>query len=1156
MTAENMDTRSRAMRLLTVDQLCVLLRHALARMRTVTSIEPFLKSVDPILFPAYKDYVFCPMDLNTIEKNIKKKQYGSTEACLADIKWILHNCIIFNSLASKLTSVAKSLVKICKHEMQEIENCPDCYLNAHTKKDSWFVAACRIPHPLVWAKLKGFPFWPAKAMRINSEENVDVRFFGAHDRAWIPTKDVYLYSLEAPVVLKNKAKRGNLDGCIHEVDMFIKNIKDKFGKFQHAPSKVNLDPRKEEEQLKMLYPNCNLPFDLGPRRRARTYSFSGSERSHTATPTPSEVEGAMTEDESQTATEPANDLSHTEVEEDLEQPSIMPEKPDLEDDMLTIEDDEVEFPKVAKVSEVPATKNSSNHDIQTTKPAVAETIAKDSSKEPVKAVSEAITKVTSDRAAASPPCEVSSTTINNEIEKEKGNKDKSQGTSSTETENNQAKAKNITTEVIAETSETVEIEGADPTQDEEEIDDDEDAAEMENNTDNTSAPKKSNEEVTSKADKTEPATSAVQKNSESPENKNQDDLVTVEPEAEKMDTSEVVTDKVAEIASNTTERVMVSEKDKGKPTESAEKLRSDQKASAAVASSEEEIDDEEPELVIEESADDIEAEENVERLTASGISVTVIEKNKQSQPHQQKPKQQQHQKSIVDPEKDLKIASDTAKTNKESMGLSSDISVTVVHKKKIDVGGTSSSGPKISVKKESELLESSKKDIVDVTRKTVRKPSIELEASMTGSNSNNKLPPDPIVTISKVQNNAGAIPGLSSAVGAGTSLLKNSNAPKSSSPALARSSALSSSTVANSSSVASTLNSLASILGQPRMSTAPPSNQPRFAGGRPPPNNIPRNSSPLMMASGPYRPPNSGSPMGPMPNLHPRPLLGGPPSGTPAVTGPVSEQLNKVAGKLVDFMRGTLEELFRELSTQGSPEATIKALQIEMEKMQWRQQQELAEVKHNADLLMMELRQTVEAEKQKVLGDFKKQAEIEKHKAIAETKKKQWCAHCGKEAIFYCCWNTSYCDYPCQQAHWPSHMSTCAQNQANQDEDGNGNDNDHGPPGATSGPGAGHEAVQHFLANSQAGANGPGVASSRSNGLGPQAARGIQVRQGNPMMMPGGPHQFGLSPRMMNQLNAQMTMAAAAAAAGQPPPGLGPRGALAGRMRFPGQYFM
>ena len=91
----------------------------------------------------------------------------------------------------------------------------------------------------------------------------------------------------------------------------------------------------------------------------------------------------------------------------------------------------------------------------------------------------------------------------------------------------------------------------------------------------------------------------------------------------------------------------------------------------------------------------------------------------------------------------------------------------------------------------------------------------------------------------------------------------------------------------------------------------------KLSGGRPPPN-MPRNSSPLMMATGPYRPPNSGSPMGPMPSLHPRPLLGGPPSATPPVTGPVSEQLNKVAGKLVDFMRGTLEELFKELSTQVS----------------------------------------------------------------------------------------------------------------------------------------------------------------------------------------------------------------------------------------------
>ncbi len=130
------------MKLLTVDQLGVLLKHALGRMRNVTNIEPFLTPVDLTMFPAYKDYVFFPMDLSTIEKNVKKKQYGSTEAFLADVKWILHNCIIFNSPSSKLTSIARSLIKLCKTEMQEIENCPDCYLNVHTKKDTWFVTAC------------------------------------------------------------------------------------------------------------------------------------------------------------------------------------------------------------------------------------------------------------------------------------------------------------------------------------------------------------------------------------------------------------------------------------------------------------------------------------------------------------------------------------------------------------------------------------------------------------------------------------------------------------------------------------------------------------------------------------------------------------------------------------------------------------------------------------------------------------------------------------------------------------------------------------------------------------------------------------------------------------------------------------------------------
>lgn len=76
---------------------------------------------------------------------------------------------------------------------------------------------------------------------------------------------------------------------------------------------------------------------------------------------------------------------------------------------------------------------------------------------------------------------------------------------------------------------------------------------------------------------------------------------------------------------------------------------------------------------------------------------------------------------------------------------------------------------------------------------------------------------------------------------------------------------------------------------------------------------------------------------------------------------------------------------------------------------------------------MAEMRQSLEQERERLVADVKKQTESEKQQAVDETKKKQWCANCRKEAIFYCCWNTSYCDYPCQQAHWPEHMKSCTQ---------------------------------------------------------------------------------------------------------------------------------
>ena len=90
---------------------------------------------------AYRDslvIIFCGFS----PQNAKKKMYGCTEAFLADAKWILHNCIIYNGGNHKMTQIAKVLIKICEHEMNETEVCPECYLAACQKRDNWFCEPC------------------------------------------------------------------------------------------------------------------------------------------------------------------------------------------------------------------------------------------------------------------------------------------------------------------------------------------------------------------------------------------------------------------------------------------------------------------------------------------------------------------------------------------------------------------------------------------------------------------------------------------------------------------------------------------------------------------------------------------------------------------------------------------------------------------------------------------------------------------------------------------------------------------------------------------------------------------------------------------------------------------------------------------------------
>lgn len=192
------------------------------------------------------------MNLDILKGNVEAKKYKSVEAFHADAKWILHNCTVYPE-KRKYVSQAKGLLKICRQELLEIETCFECYFKANTT-ENWFTDVCSTPHVLLWAKLRGFPYWPAKAMNVNSQGLVNVRFFGAHDRSWVAIKDCFLYSEEDPNG-NNRKKRNDIAECIKEVDTHIDKLSETFNGFKHAPLRTAFDPNNEIEQLKLILPN-------------------------------------------------------------------------------------------------------------------------------------------------------------------------------------------------------------------------------------------------------------------------------------------------------------------------------------------------------------------------------------------------------------------------------------------------------------------------------------------------------------------------------------------------------------------------------------------------------------------------------------------------------------------------------------------------------------------------------------------------------------------------------------------------------------------------------------------------------------------------------------------------------------------------------------
>ncbi|XP_029470499.1 protein kinase C-binding protein 1 isoform X8 [Rhinatrema bivittatum] len=800
--AECIETQSKAMTMLTIEQLSYLLKFALQKMKQ-PGTEPFQKPVSLEQHPDYSEYIFHPMDLCTLEKNVKKKMYGCTEAFLADAKWILHNCIIYNGGNHKLTQTAKVIIKICEHEMNEIEVCPECYLAACQKRENWFCEPCSNPHPLVWAKLKGFPFWPAKALR-DKDGQVDARFFGQHDRAWVPMNNCYLMSKEIPFSVKKT--KSIFNSAMQEMEIYVENIRRKFGVFNYASFRTPYTPN---NQFQMLLDPANPSIGTVKTDKQEkiklNFDMTASPKILMSKPMLSSSSG--------------NRISLTD----------MPRSPmSTNSSVHTGSDGEQDVEKKATSSHFSASEESMDFiDKNTASPASTKTGQAGSLSGSPKPFSPQASTPVGVKQERTP---ITGSILNLNLDRSKAEMD----------------LKELSESVLQQSTPAPLISPKQQIR-----------TRFQLNLDKTIESCKQQLGIN---EISEDVYTAVEHSDSE--------------ESEKSDTSdsEYVSD---EEQKSKNEQEDGDEKESKMEKESSAKKKPKQPVQA-----------------------DIKEEGKSTPPAAENIEPPVKEKPNTSTEKDDSEKI----KSLPHPTKEKLKGKDDTDSPTVRLGLDSDSESELV----IDLGEDHSGREGRKNKKDSKEL-------------PTKQPEAVQQKEITQSTSTSTI------------------------------TLVTSTQP------------------------------VSMVTSSGSMTTL---------------------STPI----------NADLPIA-------------------TASADVAADIAKYTSKMMDAIKGTMTEIYNDLSknTTGNTIAEIRRLRIEIEKLQWLHQQELAEMKHNLELTMAEMRQSLEQERDRLIAEVKKQMEIEKQQAVDETKKKQWCANCKKEAIFYCCWNTSYCDYPCQQAHWPEHMKSCTQ---------------------------------------------------------------------------------------------------------------------------------
>uniref|UniRef100_A0A8D0DAQ7 Zinc finger MYND-type containing 8 n=1 Tax=Sander lucioperca TaxID=283035 RepID=A0A8D0DAQ7_SANLU len=917
--AECIETQSKAMMMLTIEQLSYLLKFALQKMKQ-PGTEPFQKPVSLEQHPDYAEYIFHPMDLCTLEKNIKKKMYGCTEAFLADAKWILHNCIIYNGGMFHCLKL-------------DFIFCPECYLSACQKRDNWFCEPCSNPHPLVWAKLKGFPFWPAKALR-DKDGQVDARFFGQHDRAWVPLNNCYLMSKEIPFSVKKT--KSIFNSAMQEMEVYVENMRKKFGVFNYAsfrtpytpdnnfqmlldPSNPSSTPIKPEKQEKI-----KLSFDMtaspkipltrtmlsgagvGGSTAGRRLPLSEMPRSPMSTNSSAHTGSDGEHDTADKSQTKASNSQYSTGEESMDCTGISPASPahprpcPAGSSLDSPKPFHSQAPGAPKQEKTPPTGSILNLNLDRSKAEMD-----------LKELSETVQQ----KQGATPVLTSPKRQIKSRFQL---NLDKTIES---------CKAQLGIDEISVDVYKGVEHSDSEDS-------DKSDSSDSEYASDEEQKTKDGRDAAPNDEAQKEPTKSKVKDQPSVSQDK--------EGKADSLVASETAAGDATATASNASPKEKMS-------TDSEKESPEQTKAPPSSPGLREKA------QVKEEAKQPVPVEDSdSERELVIDLGEEQGGKNRRRS------------------RKDNATVKDTAPSTPSSVSTQSPMAIPVTM-----VSFTTPSPATIS--------------LATVSSATATPPSSSSSAATTPALKKQRplLPREtvPVVQRAVVWNPTAKFQTSSQK----WHMQKVQRQQQNQQPQSSQSTRYQTRQAVKAVQQKDTSTSAVTLVSSSPASVA-------------------------MIAASSLGTAATSSPVAT--DLY-----------IPTASADAAADIAKYTNKIMDAIKGTMTEIYNDLSksTSGNTIAEIRRLRIEIEKLQWLHQQELSEMKHNLELTMAEMRQSLEQERERMVTEVKKQMELEKQQAVDETKKKQWCANCRKEAIFYCCWNTSYCDYPCQQAHWPEHMKSCTQ---------------------------------------------------------------------------------------------------------------------------------